>query len=216
MKKIMIFSFLLCHFAINAQYGQDFTAKAPIKLVNNKIIVQLVMNGNDTLDAVFDSSIAHIMFSDDFVKNHHHSFVKHKDYVDVERDCPQITLGDKKLMHEKSYIDVYDIPKWTENTNCVFGINYAADNRIWEINFEHNFMQIHENDTFPPHALIFPLLVSDHEEFMVNHYSCIKLPMQLIYETDTMNTHDPYMLDTGTPDAFIATWYLRECSDNLK
>jgi hypothetical protein len=218
MKKVLTLSiFLLCYFAVDAQqHKQNFIFdKSPMRLVNNRIVTRLAINGTDTIDAIFDSGIAYTLFSTSFVKKHHNKFSKQENYIDSEYDSPKIMLGDKDLLNEKIFTNTTDMIKWIDNTNCIFGINYETDRRIWEINFENNFMKIHDNDTIPPNAIIIPLVVSDPDEILANSYSCIKMPLQLICGNDTLDTNAVYMLDTGTPDAFIATLNISERLKNF-
>ncbi len=72
---------------------------------------------------------------------------------------------------------------------------YAIDRRIWEINMTNSYIRIHERDTVPPGAAIFPMRIES------GRYLYTKFPVTVIRGRDTMKTYREILIDYGSTSA---------------
>ena len=72
---------------------------------------------------------------------------------------------------------------------------YAIDRRIWEINMTNSYIRIHERDTVPPGAAIFPMRIES------GRYLYTKFPVTVIRGRDTMKTDREILIDYGSTSA---------------
>ena len=72
---------------------------------------------------------------------------------------------------------------------------YAIDRRIWEINMTHRYIRIHDKDTVPPEAAIFPMRIES------GRYLYTKFPVTVIRGRDTLKTDREILIDYGSTSA---------------
>lgn len=72
---------------------------------------------------------------------------------------------------------------------------YAIDRRIWEINMANSYIRIHERDTVPPGAAIFPMRIES------GRYLYTKFPVTVIRGRDTLKTDREILIDYGSTSA---------------
>ncbi len=90
-----------------------------------------------------------------------------------------------------------------------FNIPYNDSIHIWELNFEHNYMEIHTADNFemPENTYILPF--ADVSQYHSNPFH-VQMPLQIKFtENDTLTINQAFFIDTGMPDD-IAIKYLAE------
>ena len=85
-----------------------------------------------------------------------------------------------------------------EPTKGFFNIHSDDTVHIWEINFENNYIQIHNEFSFKSNEKItIPLKravnENGHQQFFIN------LPLKIICGNDTLISNTEYQLDTGSP-----------------
>lgn len=72
---------------------------------------------------------------------------------------------------------------------------YAIDRRIWEINMTNSYIRIHERDTVPPGAAIFPMRIES------GRYLYTRFPVTVIRGRDTLKTDREILIDYGSTSA---------------
>ena len=72
---------------------------------------------------------------------------------------------------------------------------YAIDRRIWEINMTNSYIRIHERDTVPPGAAIFPMRIES------GRYLYTRFPVTVIRGRDTLKTDREILIDYGSSSA---------------
>ena len=77
--------------------------------------------------------------------------------------------------------------------NGIFSIPTTDTSHVWELNFENKYLEIHSAEHFqmPAECILSPIVEAFQEKY------CMELPLQLIYENDTLQTNDTYVIDTG-------------------
>jgi hypothetical protein len=87
----------------------------------------------------------------------------------------------------------------SDGTDGIFNIPADDTTHVWELNFDHNYLEIHSAGTFqmPENSFLCPLVGPEH------HF-CIHLPMQIRYANDdTLTSRAIYLIDTGAPQDII-------------
>jgi hypothetical protein len=79
--------------------------------------------------------------------------------------------------------------------NGIFNIPKEDTTHVWELNFEKNYMEIHPTDSFimPEGCMILPVLKFRSE----SNQPYIQIPLQLVYDKDTLKSNYTYLMDTG-------------------
>jgi hypothetical protein len=79
--------------------------------------------------------------------------------------------------------------------NGIFNIPKEDTTHVWELNFEKNYLEIHPTDCFimPEGCMIFPVLKFGSE----SNKLYIQIPLQLVYDKDTLKSNYTYLMDTG-------------------
>lgn len=95
-----------------------------------------------------------------------------------------------------AYIQVANWKKFMNNdfSDGVFNIPKSDTTHVWELNFEHNYMEIHSaNDfTIPTNSYITPLIEFQDYPFYVD------LPLQIEFKNhDTLTLNKRFLIDTG-------------------
>jgi hypothetical protein len=104
-----------------------------------------------------------------------------------------VALNDVTLSYP--YIGVFGwretLANFDNEFDGTFGIPTSDTTHIWELNFEHNYLELHDADSFnyPKDCTIYPMEMP--------HLGYIKIPMTIISENDTLYTENSYPLDSG-------------------
>ena len=83
------------------------------------------------------------------------------------------------------------------HTDGIFNIPINDSTNVWELNFEHNYLEIHPSLNFkmPKNCILFPLEETENNLFY------IKFSMQLkCIDGDTLTINDTFFIDTGLPE----------------
>ena len=72
---------------------------------------------------------------------------------------------------------------------------YAIDRKIWEINMTHRYIRIHDRDTVPPGAAIFPMRIES------GRYLYTYFPVTVIRGNDTLKIEREILIDYGSTSA---------------
>jgi len=173
---------------------------APMWVENDQVFVQTEINDTIFARLFFDTGgAANFILWDDFAIKHHIAFNIQKTQKSVENNLVStaatspvaIRLGYAHLEYSRVLVG----KKFIENADGIFCPNYKTDKRIWELNFEHNYIKIIDNDTMPPNAISFPIQFSEKLGIKI----LVRLPMQLCGKNDTLHLDNSYIFDTGTP-----------------
>ena len=102
-----------------------------------------------------------------------------------------VEVGKTKLSYD--YINVFDWHKYTNNSTSdgVFNIPQNDTTHIWEINFEHNYIEIHQENEFkfPATCSFFPMSRSENR---------IQFPLCIRFEDDDiMEINADFLIDTA-------------------
>ncbi len=76
----------------------------------------------------------------------------------------------------------------------IFNIPKSDTTHVWELNFEHNYMEVHPADsyTFPENCMILPLEDLKYGPFLVT------LPLKIAFsDKDTLTLHQKFFIDAG-------------------
>ena len=88
------------------------------------------------------------------------------------------------------------------HTDGIFNIPINDSTNVWELNFEHNYLEIHPalNFKMPKNCILFPLEEAEDNLFH------IKFSMQLkCVDGDTLTINDTFFIDTGIPEDIALT-----------
>jgi hypothetical protein len=87
----------------------------------------------------------------------------------------------------------------------LFAPNFKSDKRVWELNTENDYVQIHTRDTIPPASMEFPMELYDKAGLN----ALVTIPITLVgKQGDTLQLNNRYMFDTGTP--YTVVFFERE------
>lgn len=114
----------------------------------------------------------------------------------IYNNAPTVKIGDKKMMYDG--VKIYNWKKYMNTTNSegIINIPYNDSTYVWELNFEHGYMEIHTAYDFkiPQNSFIFPLVKK--KEYPSLLY--VKLPIKVkSSDNTTMTMKRLFMIDTG-------------------
>ena len=108
-----------------------------------------------------------------------------------------------KIGNEKTYYNALSVYNWKKYMNSpksdgMFNIQKGDSSHVWELNFEHNYMEIHDANSFkiPESTILIP--------FEKNKYNYsrffIQLPIQVICsDGSTLSIQRSFFIDTAMP-----------------
>lgn len=147
------------YFCINPK---DRQIVLPVQL-NDSITARLGFDtgGQFVLDSMFcatHSSIKHRLFSDAQLRNGS-GWANFLVTCSIYSNAPIVRVGKVSLKYDVTQIMNW---KWYMNSSSegMFNIPPNDTMHVWELNFEHNYMEIHlaQNYRMPDNSLIFPLV----------------------------------------------------------
>jgi len=172
----------------------------PMWVENDQVFVQTRINDTIFARLFFDTGgAASFSLWSDFAIENHIAFDIQKTQKSAENNLVftaatspvAIRLGNAPLEYSRILVG----KKFIENADGIFCPNYKTDQRIWELNFEHNYIKIIDNDTMPPNAISLPFRFSEKLGTKI----LVRLPMQLCGKNETLFLDNSYIFDTGTP-----------------
>ena len=170
----------------------------PVQL-NDSITARLGFDtgGQFVLDSMFcatHSSIKHRLFSDAQLRNGS-GWANFLVTCSIYSNAPIVRVGKVSLKYDVTQIMNW---KWYMNSSSegMFNIPPNDTMHVWELNFEHNYMEIHlaQNYRMPDNSLIFPLVRK--KEYPNLLY--VRLPIKMeCASSDTLMINRMFMIDTG-------------------
>lgn len=105
-----------------------------------------------------------------------------------------VRVGETNLLFDK--IKVYDWKRFRRDNGSdgLFNIPNSDTTHIWELNFEHNYLDIHSDSNFvmPENCLTFPLTQDQSSRTFFN------IPLKMTFsDGDTLTLNRKFMIDTG-------------------
>jgi hypothetical protein len=155
---------------------------------NNSVYIQATVNDSITIFSLFDTGWGGFCLTMPILERYNLPFKKLRQNSDaVAVNLSSVRIGDKFLEYKG-----YDVDRFKEP---IFAPDYNNDKRIWELNFENNYVKIWDNDTVPQYSILFPYtLYQKHTNALL-----VNLPMYLVgSRRDTLFVDYHYIFDTGT------------------
>lgn len=115
----------------------------------------------------------------------------HHDNTYLYTKIPKTKIGDIPLEYEE--LQVFNYKRYfNSETDGIFNIPQNDTIHTWELNFEHNYLEIHSSSDFtlPESCFILPMTRTNKEIY-------IQLPLHMDYLCDTITTNNMYVIDTG-------------------
>lgn len=111
----------------------------------------------------------------------------------VYKTRPIVKIGNSNLSYNR--LIVYDYRGYMRNPEVdgVFNIPSNDTINVWELNFEHNYVEIHPSQGFviPENCFLVPLLKEKNDFYM-------QLPIQIrCKDGDTLSLNRTFLIDTG-------------------
>ena len=106
-----------------------------------------------------------------------------------------VKIGNVNLTYQNCYVFNYK-KYFSSNLDGIFGIPQKDTTHVWELNFEHNYLEIHKADDYmmPKNCFLLPLM----NDFIV------QLPIKIDYsDGDTLTIFGNYFIDLGMPQDIV-------------
>lgn len=114
----------------------------------------------------------------------------------IYKSAPNARIGYSNLKF--NHIESYNWKGYMNSSDSegLFNIPKNDTTHVWELNFEHNYLEINSAEDFkmPANCLVFPMIKDE-----VNHYPFnIQLPIKIkCKDGDTLTINRTFMIDTG-------------------
>jgi len=122
----------------------------------------------------------------------------------VEHEISQaIKIGNSVAKYNQ--VLVYDLKRYMGNDELdgVFNILQNDSANVWELNFEHNYIEVHQNKSFRMPESCFQFPMSDKtggDNYGGRNSIKIQFPVQMRFpDGDTLTINHIYYIDTGMP-----------------
>jgi hypothetical protein len=191
----------------NHAVADTVTTHGNMQVKNNRLLVQAIING-DSVNLTFDAGCYFgCILSDSLIKTYDREMNPVNDPKKPLKECrnknffksPDIQIDTSRITYPYVIGHRDDILRPFVARTGAFAPNYRDDERTWEINFEREFIKIHDSDTVPPNSYPVPFRYEKERRAIF-----VKMPMALIVGNDTLYTDYEYMLDIGgTAPAFV-------------
>lgn len=183
--------------------------------MDRKIVLPLLVNDSITVNLAFDSgaNLGTLILDSSFCEQH--PSIKENAQLDtilsggsswsemsipisIYKFPPKVKIENTDL--DYTYMTTYNW-KWyfnTDDSKGMFNIPCNDTIHVWELNFENNYLAIHNAEKFsmPADCFVAPLIVSDNGVCPFN----IELPMKIFTaDGDTLILSRKYCIDTGMP-----------------
>jgi len=214
MKKIVLFSsFFTLVFVYSSAAEKSNKVYFSINSKNRKIDIPIQLNDSITAKMTFDTGAgAGTFYLDSTFCKSHPSILLDKIPSKVGQSgsawsttripisgyetVPKTKIGIADLKYNS--MGIYDFKRYFNSTESdgLFGIPQNDTTHVWELNFEHNYLEIHPVEDFkmPDNCFVFPILMDE-----INHYPFnIQLPIKIkCVNGDTLTINRKFMIDTG-------------------
>ena len=116
-----------------------------------------------------------------------------------------VRIGNVNLTYQNIHVLNYK-HYFNIEADGVLGIPQEDTTHVWELNFENNYLEIHQADVFkmPENCFILPFI----------DYFTVNFPMQIEYSNgDTLTMNCKYFIDTGMPQDIVLVRPTKEAFD---
>ena len=123
--------------------------------------------------------------------------------LSYENSIQALKIGNSKLTY--THPQVYDIKRYFNNCKLdgFFNIPQNDTINVWELNFEHNYLEIHPTVNFkmPDNCFILPMVEDIYgDKYGGRNAIKVEFPMQIeCADGDTLTLNRVYYIDTGLP-----------------
>lgn len=195
MKWIVLFSLLtLC----NCSGKQDKVKEATQRdftIIEDRLYLPVSIDGRPSIQLLFDTGTAvGCLISETLAREYSDTIPSGTDLGSF--DVEEITIHGFPLGTQT----IHHIPE--EGIGVVAPSN-ATDRRIWCFDMDNEKFSIHQNDTLPEGALVYPIIFASYQGTRIMPF--VNIPLTIRSGADTIKTDYLYMLDTGTPYGFCMT-----------
>lgn len=225
MKGNIYFCFLLLAAALDcmcsscAQSPTDavHTGRVPFTInpIDRKIALPVLLSDSITANMIWDTGTAFGVFALDstFCAVHPSITANMLPYLTVQAGSAwanyrvpaeyyvanlAVEIGNVSFCYD--WLSVYDWKTYMGNpeTDGLFNIPANDTTHIWELNFEHNYIEIHSTQNFamPKDCFVVPLVKEKNKPYPFN----IQLPIKMRCRNgDTLTLNRTFLIDTGMP-----------------
>ena len=179
----------------------------------NGIVVPLKLTDSITIQSVLDTGCGRLSFCIDstFAATHPiitpgvkpdriarsgSAWASHITRAYVYKTTPTVKMGKNNLKYDQISIENLKIFYGDTGINCMFSIPPNDTTRIWELNFQHNYIETHlsRNFVMPSDCYTVPIVkrINSSDPFH------IKLPIRVKCASgDTVTIDQTFLIDTG-------------------
>ena len=117
----------------------------------------------------------------------------------ISKITPKVTIGNTDLIRIK-HMEIWNWKSYMHTTNSdgMFNIPSNDTTNIWELNFEHNYLEIHSNQDFkiPENCFVVPIVKDQFnpQRFMIR----LSLKVKCM-DSDTTTLNGNFLMDTAMP-----------------
>jgi len=174
------------------------------------IIIPVELNDSTTVDMIFDTGAHDNAFYVDsgYMSAYSHllsdasnlKFRTGSAWDNIRSDCVQyvtphdVKIGNVKVDYTHLYVtDWEEMMGYTDNYG-LFNIPKGDSLHVWEINFENNYLEIHQAAEFnmPKNTILLPMIENTTKIFNVN------IPLKVkCSDGDTLTINRTFLIDTG-------------------
>jgi len=177
---------------------------------NRQIIIPVHINDSTIANLIFDTTAFLTLDSSFCASNHTNIDMNSPDASakmssawtyntakgTVYNKSKVVKIGNIDLIYQSFYVCNWKNYMNSNVSDGIFGIPPQDSTHVWELNFEHNYLEIHLAERFqmPKNCFIVPI-----DRDSVGHYTFeIQLPMKIKYaDGDTLTMNRTYFVDTG-------------------
>jgi hypothetical protein len=219
MRKIVL-SYCLLIFIWGSMCGNCYAVKSNKVYFNinpndRKIVLPVILNNNDTANLAFDSGagIGTFILDSTFCATHPNvmsnlvpdtivrggsSWSSSSISTSVYKITPKVNISNVDMNY--SYMMTYNWKKYFGNyeVDGMFNIPKNDTTHVWELNFDHNYLEIHSDTEFkmPRDCFVTSLIIDNKSPYPFN----IQLPLKIKCDNgDTLTINRNFMIDTGMP-----------------
>lgn len=167
----------------------DAVSHGNLTVLENRISVALRMNDSIPVSIFFDSGThVWLKLSEKIVRGYTQEISQKNEFESPIAPAPYLQIDTASLFFPCTRVNDLD-------TLSLFAPYYPDEKRIWDFNLDRNKLTLYHTDTIPPGAIVLPL--QRHPQALF-----VQLPVGIKYGSNTIETNDLYMLDTGCPFSF--------------
>ena len=209
--KIIVFIFAVCTFttAIISCNNRPNRVYFTINPENRQIVFPVYFNDSTTAKLGFDTGCQGVVLDSSFyamnpciqliIQDSLFKTGSAWSFSDVTGSLytifQTITIGQVNLSYQ--YCRVFNFRKYNNtDVDGIIGIPFKDTTHVWELNFDNNYLEIHQIDDFemPSNCFLIPL----------NEYHEVQFPMHIEFsDGDTMTVNGKFFVDTGMPQDIV-------------